>query len=269
MSPSKGKSGADSAPPNASKAAKKGSWRVTSANFELSAPDLKSCPEPTWPEIAVAGRSNVGKSSLLNSFCSMRGLARVSRTPGRTRLLNYFALQMRSPQEERFDCRLVDLPGYGFAKAHKSIRETFGPMIDAYLRERAVLRALLVLVDCRRGPSDLDMELLGFAAEARLPCLVIATKGDKLSKSERGLIPKRFSQEFGGGVSPRDILVTSSSSGLGLDPRTHDKGGALAREIGRIIRTVERNALVQGEEPSAQEGADLVSGDAEASVDAE
>jgi GTP-binding protein len=243
MSPSKGKSGAA----RGAKKPSKPQWRVTEARFELSSPDLAHCPAADVPEIAIAGRSNVGKSSLLNAFGGSARLARVSKTPGRTRLLNYFALTLHSPKDERVECRVVDLPGYGFAKAHKSVRDTFGPMIGAYLRERTCLRALLVLVDSRRGPSELDVELLGFGAEVRLPCLVIATKGDKLSKSERGLIPKRFSQQLGGGVQARDILVTSSASGLGLDPRTHERGGALARELGRIIRTDARETLVAPE----------------------
>ena len=244
--PSQGPKGSSAAPKKAAFGKpSRPSWRVSSAAFELSAPDLKHCPEPDLPEIAVAGRSNVGKSSLLNAFSRQNGLARVSRTPGRTRLLNFFRLQMRSPKDERFDFRVVDLPGYGFAKAHKSVRETFGPMIGSYLRDRSALRALLVLVDSRRGPSDLDIELLEFGAEVRLPCLVVATKGDKLSKSERGLIPRRFAEQLGGGIEPRDIVVTSSSSGLGLDPRVETKSGSLPRQVGRIIRSEAREQLVE------------------------
>jgi GTP-binding protein len=205
-------------------------WQVIEAAFELSAPDLARCPAPTLPEIAVAGRSNVGKSSLLNAFTRQTGLARVSRTPGRTRLLNFFALRLRGPHARNVDFRWVDLPGYGFAKARREVRDTFGPMIEGYLRERENLRALLVLVDARRGPLDGDFELLEFCASIELPCLVCATKCDKLGASERGLLPRQFADALG--IDPRDVLLTSASSGLGLTVR--DRGGGLGDELARL-----------------------------------
>lgn len=211
-------------------------WRVVSAEFEQSASGLDNAPAPSVPEIAVAGRSNVGKSSLLNAFAQRRGLARVSRTPGRTRLLNFFAVELRrggrsDPAPEHRHFRWIDLPGYGFAQAHKSVRDTFGPMIDAYLGRREVLRALVLLVDARRGLRDAEFELLETMAGHGRPTLLVATKVDKLSASERGLLARGMAQQVG--VSPDDILLTSSSSGLGLgdDPRH----GGLARDLADLV----------------------------------
>lgn len=212
-------------------------WRVVSASFEQSASGLDNAPDPSVPEIAVAGRSNVGKSSLLNAFAQRRGLARVSRTPGRTRLLNFFAVELRrggrgEPEPATRHFRWIDLPGYGYAQAHKSVRDTFGPMIDAYLGKRTVLRALILLVDARRGLRDAEFELLETMAGHGRPTLLVATKADKLSASERGLLARQLAEQVG--VSPRDILLTSASSGLGLgdDPRQ----GGLASDLAELVR---------------------------------
>jgi GTP-binding protein len=205
-------------------------WQVVEAGFELSAPDLARCPPAALPEIAVAGRSNVGKSSLLNAFTRQTGLARVSKQPGRTRLLNFFRLRLRGPATRTLDLNWVDLPGYGFAKARREVRDSFGPMIEGYLREREQLRALLVLLDARRGPLDGDFELLEFCAAIELPCLVCVTKCDKLGASDRGLLPGQFAAALG--IDPRDVLLTSASSGLGLTVR--ERGGGLGDELARL-----------------------------------
>jgi GTP-binding protein len=215
-------------------------WQVVDAVFELSAPKLADCPPGDLCEIAVAGRSNVGKSSLLNAFTRRTGLARVSRTPGRTRLLNFFRLRLHGPGSARVDLRWVDLPGYGFAKAHRDIRETFAPMIESYLREREALRGLLVLIDARRGPLDGDLELLEFCAAIELPCLVCVTKCDKLGASERGLLPRRFAEMLG--IDARDVLLTSATSGLGLT--VAERGGTLGDELARLAREPEPTTVV-------------------------
>ena len=206
------------------------------AQFELSAPSVDLCPPADLAEIAVAGRSNVGKSSLLNCFARRTGLARVSRTPGRTRLLNFFRLRLRGPeragQGQEVELRWVDLPGYGFAKARREVRDTFGPMIETYLREREALRALVVLIDARRGPVDDDRALFEFCAAIELPCLVCATKCDKLGASERGLLPRQFAEALG--IDPRDVLLTSASSGLGLT--VGDRRGGLGDVLARLAR---------------------------------
>jgi GTP-binding protein len=215
-------------------------WQVVDANFELSAPKLADCPPGDLCEIAVAGRSNVGKSSLLNAFTRRTGLARVSRTPGRTRLLNFFRLGLRGPDSARVELRWVDLPGYGFAKARRDVRDAFAPMIESYLREREALRGLLVLIDARRGPLDGDLELLEFCAAIELPCLVCVTKCDKPGAAERGLLPRRFAEALG--IDARDVLLTSATSGLGLT--VAERGGTLGDELARLAREPEPTTVV-------------------------
>lgn len=190
-------------------------WRVVQAEFLKSAPSVAECPPGDRPELALAGRSNVGKSSLLNALCGRRGLARVSRTPGRTQLLNAFDLELAGPDGARLPIRIMDLPGYGFAAARREVRETFGPMVEGYLRDRTALVALVLLVDARRGElSELDLALLELATAQRRPTLLVATKIDKLGASERGLVRRRLAAEVG--ARPRDVLLTSASAGIGL-----------------------------------------------------
>lgn len=190
-------------------------WRVVHAAYLKSAPSVAECPPGDRPEFAFAGRSNVGKSSLLNALVGQRGLARVSRTPGRTQLLNAFDLTLAGPGGARLEIRCMDLPGYGYAKARREVREGFGPMVEGYLRGRTALVALVLLVDARRGElSDLDLALLDAASDQGRPALLVATKVDKLGASERGLLRRRLAAAVG--AKPRDVLLTSASEGLGV-----------------------------------------------------
>jgi len=227
-------------------------WQVVDAVFELSAPKLADCPPGDLCEIAVAGRSNVGKSSLLNAFSQRTNLARVSRTPGRTRLLNFFRLRLRGPKKADLELRWVDLPGYGFAKARREVRDAFAPMIEGYLRDREALRGLLVLLDARRGPLDGDLELLEFCASIELPCLVCVTKCDKLGAAERGLLPRRFAEQLG--IDARDVLLTSATTGLGLT--VVDRGGTLGDELARLAREPEPTTVVPPSAASTAESTD-------------
>jgi GTP-binding protein len=221
-------------------------WQVAGAEFETSAAELRGCPPPDLPEIAVAGRSNVGKSSLLNAFTRRTGLARVSRTPGRTRLLNVFRVRLRGPGNASLELRWVDLPGYGFAKAHREVRDAFGPMIEGYLRGRTSLRGLMVLIDARIGPGEADFELFEFCQAIELPFLVCATKADKLGASERGLLPTHFARAIG--CETRDVLITSASSGLGLT--AVDRRGGLGDELAQLIRPRESAEPAEPTEPT-------------------
>jgi GTP-binding protein len=151
---------------------------VKSASFITSAPALASCPPSEWPEIAFAGRSNVGKSSLINCLLNRKGLVRTSSTPGRTQLLNYFAIN-----EALY---FVDLPGYGFARAPRSVREKWQPMVHGYLEGRESLRAVIWLLDVRRDPSTEDLEFLDWLEENEIPTIPVITKVDKVSKNELG-----------------------------------------------------------------------------------
>jgi len=150
--------------------------KVKSAQFVLSAPSIKGCPDGDWPEIAFAGRSNVGKSSLINCLLNRKGLVRTSSTPGRTQMLNYFAIN-----EEFY---FVDLPGYGFARAPRPVREQWKPMVHGYLMGRQNLRALVWLLDVRRDPSREDLEFLDWLEEQEISTIPVITKIDKVSRNE-------------------------------------------------------------------------------------
>ena len=130
-------------------------------------------PESKWPEVAFAGRSNVGKSSLLNSLVRRKSFARVSRTPGRTREINFFRINNGFV--------FVDLPGYGYARVSKVKKAEWRPMIESYLRRTSQLRGIVLLLDIRREPSDDDRAMLDFLAEVEVPTIVALTKTDKLS----------------------------------------------------------------------------------------
>jgi GTP-binding protein len=156
-------------------------------------------------EIAVAGRSNAGKSSAINALLARKGLARTSRTPGRTQLYNYFQL---GPGQ-----RLVDLPGYGHAKVHASIRETWGPLAEA-LRQRRCFAALLLVVDIRRGVGDLDLAMLDWADRDPAAMHVLLTKADKLPHGQRARALDAARQALAGRAS---CQLFSAHTGLGLE----------------------------------------------------
>jgi len=147
-----------------------------SAQFLTSASKPRQLPADSGAEIAFAGRSNAGKSSALNAICDQTGLARTSKTPGRTQLLNVFALDA--------DRRLIDLPGYGYAKVPEKMREHWRHMIDEYLRERESLRGIVLIVDSRHPLKEFDRQMLAFCHDIGLACHMLLTKSDKLSRSE-------------------------------------------------------------------------------------
>ena len=146
---------------------------IRSANLLASAPDLASCPESGLPEFAFIGRSNVGKSSLINMLTRKSGLARVSATPGKTRLINLFAINERWV--------LADLPGYGYAKVSRKERSQFSRFTTDYLQGRPNLLGTFVLIDSRLSPQQIDLDFLSWMVESGLPFILIFTKADKLS----------------------------------------------------------------------------------------
>jgi GTP-binding protein len=161
-------------------------------------------PDQGW-EVAVAGRSNSGKSSAINALLSRKGLARTSRTPGRTRLYNYFTL---APNR-----RMVDLPGYGHASVRAEIRETWGPLGEALL-ERESFRAVIVVVDCRRGVGDLDLALIDWAGKSPENVHVLLAKADKLPSGQAKAAFKEAQQALAGIAS---CQLFSAHAGTGLD----------------------------------------------------
>ena len=180
-------------------------------DFLLSAPQLKFLPEPTVPEIAFAGRSNVGKSSLLNALTGRRAIARASVTPGRTQELNFFEVG----EPTRF--RLVDMPGYGFAKAPPKVVERWKSLVRTYLRGRDVLVRTLVLVDSRHGLKDVDREMMRMLDEAAVGFRLVLTKADKVAGSELDEVIARTVEEAKTHPAAYPALhVTSAETKLGI-----------------------------------------------------
>ena len=181
-------------------------------SFLKSAPQLKFLPDPTLPEIAFAGRSNVGKSSLLNRLTNRSGLARTSNTPGRTQELNIF--EVGDPVR----LRLVDMPGYGFAKAPKDVAKKWRFLINDYLRGRVVLKRTLLLIDSRHGLKDLDREVMKMLDDAAVSYRLVLTKADKIKATELADVETRTLEESRKHPAAHpDIIVTSSETGLGME----------------------------------------------------
>lgn len=179
--------------------------------FLKSAPELKFLPDPNVPEIAFAGRSNVGKSSLLNALTNRNGLARTSNTPGRTQELNFF--DVGSPPQ----IRLVDMPGYGFAEAPKDLVKRWRFLMNDYLRGRAALKRALVLVDSRHGLKDVDLEMMRMLDDAAVSYHIVLTKGDKVKPSALGAIYEATMVEAAKHPAAHpSIFTTSSETGSGI-----------------------------------------------------
>jgi GTP-binding protein len=180
--------------------------------FLKSAPSLHFLPDPTVAEVAFAGRSNVGKSTLLNRLTNRKDLARTSNTPGRTQELNFFDVG------EPLRFRLVDMPGYGFAKAPKDLVRKWRHLINDYLRGRAVLKRALLLVDSRHGLKEVDREVMKMLDEAAVGYHLVLTKADKVKASELETVERRISEEARTHAAAYpDIITSSSETGLGLD----------------------------------------------------
>lgn len=175
--------------------------KIPSATFVTSRADLKSLPGPVLPEIAFAGRSNVGKSSLINSLLNRHKLALVSKRPGKTQLLNYFLVDNRY--------YFVDLPGYGFARVPEAMRRKWGKLVEGYLRESKQLRCVIVILDIRHGATDDDLELLHWLQAYKRPFILVLTKIDKLSAAEEREEMPRLLEELHR-YKPISILAYSS-----------------------------------------------------------
>ncbi len=174
--------------------------KIESAEFIISAASPAQFPPADRPEIAFAGRSNVGKSSLLNDLVQKRGLARTSSTPGRTQLINFFLINE--------SCYFVDLPGYGYAKAPREAREAWGRLIQTYLRKRNNLALLVLLIDCRHALSPLDRAMCEWMAARGAPYQLVLTKTDKLSNNQLATQRRALAAELG---APQDAFVVYST----------------------------------------------------------
>ena len=187
-------------------------------DFLRSAPQLQFLPDPVVPEIAFCGRSNVGKSSLLNALTGRRSIARASVTPGRTQELNFF--DVGRPEEEGALplFRLVDMPGYGFAKAPVKVVEKWKALVNSYLRGRAVLARTLVLVDSRHGLKDVDRTMMKMLDDAAVGYRVVLTKTDKIKASELDKVAEATAAEVRKHVAAYpELHLTSSEKGMGIE----------------------------------------------------
>lgn len=201
---------------------------IKSAEFVTSM-SVYADPEPRLPQIAVAGKSNVGKSSLINSLCRRKALAKTSATPGKTRLINLFLLNG--------SFHLVDLPGYGFAKVDKQEKQRWGGMMEKYFRETEALKLTLHLVDIRHEPTKDDLQMNEFLRAMNLPFLVVATKADKISRGARMKQLAPICRQMQ--VQPWQVICYSSESGDGRDKLLEKMEEALAENTENTAGTQE------------------------------
>jgi GTP-binding protein len=188
--------------------------RIQSVEFIKSAARPSDFPPERFPEIALVGRSNVGKSSLLNSLAGKKGLARVSGTPGKTRLVNFFILTWADPRSRPMV--LVDLPGYGYARVPKALRDQWAGLVEGFLTRRRMLRGVVILIDPRHDPGIPDRQLHEWIRPLGLPILWVATKSDQISASRRTAALARLKGGLGL-PGTEAVLFYSSKTGEGRD----------------------------------------------------
>ncbi|MDX2049396.1 MAG: ribosome biogenesis GTP-binding protein YihA/YsxC [Chitinophagaceae bacterium] len=196
---------------------------IKSANYIISSPDYKQCPKPDKPEYAFIGRSNVGKSSLINMLCNQKNLAKTSGTPGKTQLINHFEVESSSPLSTRgvgLEVRwyLVDLPGYGYAKVSQNARNRWEQMIENYLRKRENLVNVFVLIDSRHEPQKIDLDFINQLGKWQIPFCIAFTKADKETQKTVSKHVKDFLQTMKktwAALPPH--FVTSAVKKLGRD----------------------------------------------------
>ena len=179
------------------------------ANFVTSAPRLEDCPDATLPEVCFAGRSNVGKSSLINGLLNRKNIARTSNVPGKTQQMNYYQVGDA--------CYFVDLPGYGYAKVPKKERERWGNNIREYLLNRSTLRLILHVVDSRHKPTSLDEDLFYWMATNGLPFCVLLSKADKIGNNKTAQARKQVRKVLADMNIEVPILAYSSESKMGIE----------------------------------------------------
>lgn len=198
---------------------------IKQARFVTSVANLSQLPDYGVPEIAIAGKSNVGKSSFINFMVNQNKLAKTSQEPGRTRLLNYFEIN-------NGEYYFVDLPGYGYAKVNKQEKQKWGDLIETYLKNTTRLINVFVLVDIRHEPSDDDLLMVKYLYSYGIPFTLIATKSDKLSRAQQQKALQVIASKMG--VGAKDILVTSSSQKTGKE-RVLERIDTLLQNCDKIL----------------------------------
>ncbi len=184
--------------------------KINQADFTISSPDVNKCPDPNKPEYAFIGRSNVGKSSLINMLTGRKNLAKISSTPGKTMLINHFIIN-----KEWF---LVDLPGYGFAKRSKSERLKWEKMIKKYILNRTSMLTLFVLVDMRIAPQQIDLDFIEWLGVSNIPFVITFTKADKLKINQVTTNLSNYKKKLSEAWEEMpQMIVTSSSTEMGRD----------------------------------------------------
>ncbi len=185
---------------------------VVNSEYVTSAVSKKTCPEETLPEIVFVGRSNVGKSSLINSLTRRKSLARTSGTPGKTQTINFFRVELKVAEDRR-EIFFVDLPGYGYAKTSKTNRKLWAKFVDEYLSSGRDIKFVCQLVDMRHPPLESDLNSFASLVEKNLPVLVVATKSDKIGKTVRQQHLAAIQKAFG--LDAESILPYSSTKNEG------------------------------------------------------
>lgn len=186
---------------------------IASVEFVISSPSFDKCPKPTFPEYAFIGRSNVGKSSLINMLTNKKSLAKTSSTPGKTQLINHFIVN-----KTKKPWYLVDLPGFGYAKVPKKIKEQWLGVIRGYLSKRSTLMCVFMLIDCRHEPQENDLKFMEWMGVKEIPFVIVFTKLDKLTPSEKESVIKAYKDKMREEWDnlPQDFL-TSSAANEGRD----------------------------------------------------
>ena len=180
--------------------------KYETARYEASYGTIAQLPKPTTPEVSFVGRSNVGKSSLLNRLLGRKQLARVSSVPGKTANINFFDVD---------GVKFVDLPGYGYAKVSKTEKEKWGGLIGGYFEQERSFNLVISLVDIRHEAQKLDLQMVDFLTEAELPFVVALTKADKITRNKQNQAAATLRSSFD--LAQEQIIITSSETGLGID----------------------------------------------------
>lgn len=181
--------------------------KIENASFEFAAGRLDQLPESTMPEIVFSGKSNVGKSSLINKLINRKSLARISSKPGKTGTINFYNI---------IDCRFVDLPGYGYAKVAQSEKLRWAELVEGYFSTNRNIKLVIQIIDIRHAPTEDDLQMINFLLNSGLSFLIVATKSDKLNKTQRSIRLNSLYKSFNG-IDEQNLIPFSVVNGEGVE----------------------------------------------------